>query len=625
MATGVDANRKQSLPVSKSYIAQALTAHHTYLEAIDRWQNWLERDDNANTVILHTLISNMIRWRSPGGQLADANILSSAEMEDCLDKAKYDKFRTEVKSRRDPIEQRCLKLIEIMQSVEFLRELDALPFDEQVIYAEKLAAGFSYCTVGLTFQVMSIKAGPQSPLPFFSVERFLGQPGDFDSQKFPVMYRSAGPLTHYLIEISKALVVDENYELYKTVVRQFLEKWFPPEFFNDVQDTGLLLEKVRNIHKANPTIFEDIAPRVGARLMIFVEIAQIVVSARLLRDNPNQRNAYDFLSSLADARLALAEAQKILKISDVLATGAKRMVFLYAITGVYDVVTNLLDASKAWNTGDLSVAVGHSMQAVGLGAATAISVTAALGQIGAIGSVGTLAGPGGVLLVLGFLLVTVGGTLVVYVTRDAPIEQWFKRNYFGKYWAGVEPDPDPDDITFRWRPFGGKPNITRQISDFLSMLFPIGLTVERVEDEDEEKLVKIRLTPTLAYHGSEIYVKHIFKKTDFNNEKDWYWLRHVYRKPLNATDDRFPGGAPRNKFAPFNPQKGERFQEWSRLFYPLDFALERTPDFDPSGSYIEVDLTIPDEFGSQLTSLLQQNADLMDRFPFILRQRIRIP
>ncbi|MBC8279209.1 MAG: hypothetical protein H8E48_00340 [Chloroflexi bacterium] len=138
-------------------------------------------------------------------------------------------------------------------------------------------------------------------------------------------------------------------------------------------------------------------------------------------------------------------------------------------------------------------------------AAGALSWGLAFAISGNIITIGALGGPAG-WLAAGLGLLILGGAIVLF-TRDTPIEQWLDNNYFGKAWDSNEfnnLNPKETSFRFRYEDEPTRPNFSRQVSAFFSVLSPMRLEEMIVGSRlaETDKYVIITMNPVLVDNDS---------------------------------------------------------------------------------------------------------------------------
>lgn len=624
MPNGTTVDQRQSLPVSRSYIAEALAAQRVYAEELDEWYDWLEdpaEPPNADKLVLFKLITDTIRRREAGGEWEDVDedlIPSADDLRGLLDTVKFNKFKLEVESRRKPVEDAALKLVTILKSEALLNELHRLPWDNQLEYCGQMLDQLAVSNVGLRYQRECLYAAPESPLPVAHVERLRQEPGSFINTEAMVLRRASRFLAEYFLKLVPALISDVDYTKFLDATYEVLVKYFQT---NGRSDTDLVLDvltfedkldNLRLFHKNNPQHILEFGKQVAASIYLVFEIANVYRAVLALKQDPSVRSKFALLRAVAGLTSALSSAQQVLRLPTALKLSTSRMVGLNILIAIYDLAIGAIDAHEAWRTGDLSVAAGQVLQGVGLAGAAVASTWTALSVAGALSPSAAVNPVGGVLLTLGAILVTFTGTLLITYTQDPPMDQWFENNFFGSNWDDVEADESPGGILFMFKRVDDTPDIGRQVSAFLSMLYPIGLTAEL--GQIATKSVAVTLMPQLAYHESHIFVKRIADAGLFADPPR-YTLVPLYMKPANVIADNV------TFYSPTDPEDDENLMDWIRTFSPLELSQGMNPNYDAAGAYLEVDITIPDKFAPALANAIGTNPELMNNFAFVLRAR----
>jgi hypothetical protein len=602
--------------VTRSHIAEALAAHGRYVERLDRWYEWLgdETDaSNAQKLMLYKLIESTIARREPGGEWANQDedlIPAAADLRDMLDQAKYTRFRSQLEKLRSPVERAGLELVTLLQSTEFLTELDLLPWDEQLVYVSRLADQLASSNVGFLYLRQAVGAGPTTPLPVFHPDRLFRKPGDFLETHNAIMGRAASVFAEVFLKVAPAILVNADYNAFAFATLDLVNKYFP----EDVLDALTFEDKIDDVRifmQQNPTYLERYGKPAAAAIGTIMELVGVYFALDALRKDPSIRNSFGLLRAVASLTSTLATTQAILKLPQGFAVH-NRIAGINVIVAVYDLAIAAIDTHASWKTNDLSVAAGHALQGVGLAGAAAISTWAAMSAAGTVAPSAALNPVAGALLTLGALVVTFGGTFLIMYTQDPPVERWFENNYFGSNWDSVDADVSPLEIMFRWKRPDGTPDIPRQVSEYLSMFFPMKVTAT----ENDNGSVNVDVFPSLGYHESHVLVKRVKDDGMFSDPQ--HTLLPLYMKPANQTDDGV------TLVRPSDPTEDQRLTNWFRRFSPLEMSGELDPNFDASGSVIEVDLTIPDKFQAALSGIVMTSPGVMDEFPFVLRSRVRV-
>jgi hypothetical protein len=614
MPVGVDPARRQSWPISESYLAIALTYHQLYLEQLELWHDWLEDTEsrNAEKLVLFTLIRDTIKRRGAGGDWQDNSSLpTSYELLGMLHPSKYTAFRLEVEQKRQPVESAALELVDILASVELIAELDTLPYDEQLLYANTLADQLASSNVGLLFLRQSLNAPPQSPLPLFHAERLVNQPGSFVDTDVPVMRRASRVYADVMLKLAPALFADADYTKFANATLTLLAKYFPEDIVSALT-VEERIDQARQYLRDNPDYLDAYGKPPAAALYVLFELVNIYRAARALKQDPTVRTTFGFLRAVASLTSGLSAVQKTFKLPAALKLGPRATIGLNSVTVIYDLTVGAIDAHQAWQDNDLSVAAGHALQGVGLASAAAASAWV---PVGALFPLLALNPVGLGLLAVGALFVTLAGTALIVYTKDPPIERWFENNYFGVNWANVAVDNPPSDLRYGFKHIDGHPNVPRQVSEFLSMFYPLQLKADR--GMQSQRSVTISMQPQLAYHESHVVVTRIHDGGDQGGVRR-YTPIPLYAKPANFVQDSV------TYYAPLNPRQDEKLSDWIRTFSPIELSQGTNPEFDPAGSYLEVEVTLPDKLQPALAGIVATHPEVMDGFPFVLRERVFI-
>lgn len=599
------------------HIPEAMRAHGRYVEKLNLWYDWLGNEadaTNAQKLMLFQLIEGTIARRKQGGEWADVDpdVVPTAEaLQGMLHPTRYPRFKAEVEKLRRPVEEAFLELATILKSDDFLLELNELNWHEQLVYVNLLADKVASCNTGVLFLRQCVGAEPGPLLPAFHPDRLFRQPGSFLGTHNAIMGRASSVFAEVFLKVAPAMLVDKDYNNFAFAALDLFHKYFPEDVL-DALEFEDKVDDVRIFLKKHPEHLERFGKPVVASIGIVMELIGVYFAVDALRKDPSVRNSFGLLRAVASLTSSLAAAQAVLKLPKGFAVH-DRVPGLNIAIAVYDLVIAAVDTHNSWRTNDLSVAAGHALQGVGLAGAAAISTLAATTAASSTAPTIAINPVAGAVLTLGALVVAFGGTFLIIYTQDPPIERWFENNYFGKNWASVVADESPGEIMFRWKRLDGTPDIPRMVSEYLSMFFPLKVTATKLDGG----FVNVDVVPALGYHESHVLVKRV-KDDGYFADPPRYSLLSLYMKPVNRDDDG------RTLVRPSEPTDDQKLASWWRRFTALEMSQEFDPDFDASGSYIEVDLTIPDQFQPALAGIVMTNPGVMDAFPFVLRTRVRV-
>ncbi len=618
---------RDATPICHSFLADALGAHFRLVDALEEWYEWLgdeeERNNphefvthkmtNADKVVLHKLISDTIKRRQPNGawKNIDEDIIPTAdELWDMLDTNRFYSFKAKVDVLRGRIEDRALELIKIVDSDQFLVEFEQLPYDDQLEYMAELIDGLPLTEVGMTYLVQVFGKPDTSPLPVFHPTRLIAPVGNFFSDNFPIMSQAGRVYVTAWLQLAPPLMAQKTAAEFAELVRVVVGRYYDPAQTFVVTGTDLdeLLKRIRDFEAHNNSIYirELYGARVAASLGILIEFVNVYLVFDTLRKNPNERNTFGLMQALASAASALDSAQKVLNLHSAFKLSRGATIGLNLVGGLYDVIINAVDGYEAWRTNDLSVAVGHGLQAVGLATAAGVAIAGAISA----GEAGAMGGP---YLAAGAAVLTFCGILLVQLTQDAPIERWFENNYFGINNNNLLVPEAVGDVRFRWKENDGSQNLARQISEFISMLYPLRLKLLTSTSH-----LTFQIEPTLAYHESEIFVFRVEEIPGVGS-----YTTGLYNAPLN--DQTEP--PQKTRHVPLNPTESQHLEKWERRFTWDEVWAFRNPSPPVSleKTWFEVVVTIPDKFQPAFSHTVLAKPDLIDKFSFVLRARAKLP
>ncbi|HSH59193.1 MAG TPA: hypothetical protein VK988_06025 [Acidimicrobiales bacterium] len=601
-----EAGMRESVPACRSYLAEALHAQTYYFEALDDWNEWLTdpaRPTNASKLVLWQLIEDTIeKRRKPGGAWADADELPSAETLKALLGETYQDFRLEVKALRDPIEATAHGLITILDSVELRAELDGLPHADQVRYINTFLHQLSSSNVGMLYLRRSVCISAQPPLlPIFHPSRAFTDV--FLEDVVPNARRTSRLITQIFFKLLPAATADR--EILHRLSRPYLTMVLDPNIFTTQTIDIRLLVKERD--KALKAQWDAYKAKWGTRAALVTsvfEVATAVIAFQDIRDDPSPKNNLRFGRALVGVAAAVESAQREIyaHAEDLLAPATRRLIAFNSMIVVLDIVIAARDGWDAWETGDVSVAAGNALQGVGSVAGTVASSALALKLVP------TLYVPVLNKVVVASFAVALVGTAVITFTADPPMETWFECNYFGSNWDGVDGDETPLDPRFGFLDdWIDEPNLERQISEYLSMLYPIGLTVERYEGQ--AGAIKVTLRPSLAYHESEVVVARIDDR-GWGSDPPRFVMSTLYSNKINVIPDIATSHWPRN------PGDDDVLQEWSTIFLAEEL---------PAGSHVEVSVKVPPETVPSLSGFVFDRPETLRAMSFVLRGRAPVP
>lgn len=584
------------------FLAQALSAHQHYIEQLEEFDAWLVKDDHSNKQILYKLISDTIERRKPGGIWEDEENLPSVEdMISWRTSDNWDKFEAILTAYRTRIENAAHELCNLLSSSEFLSEIAVLPWELYIAYADQLITRLADSGVGCAYLNRCMSGAIQGEV-FFDPDKIITREGDFWSGTFPEFRKAERAYTSLVLKMLPILVArgKDSISIYffKIAMKYYnLHGYYTsnPTYF----DLWVIFKNIREWNQRNPQYLKTISVSAG-HVLVLVEIMNLALVGMENLENPTMRNSFKFMQALANTRLALEAARQVMYKEFPRKLLKSEIIILSIISALYDVIYSARDGYAAWKQREYAVVLGNVL--VGVSAITAATATSiAVFQMTSAASVAAFPG---VILALTATAIAFLGTYLIVSMKPTEIEKWFKYNYFGCRWNWYDSDDNPEAITYKWKFEDGTVNIARQISEYFSLFNPLHVTMVSRQDTTfpERYHLEVKMIPALADFSSRILIREIDDEGNFVPGP--FYLKHLDR---DSTAN----------YLPLPPHhENDRLYKWTKTFYNFSRDYE--------GTYFEVVLTMPDQNQDDLAQILQQHPNLIDYFPYVLRQRIKV-
>ena len=608
-------------------VNDALMAHDFYCENISDWYDWLEQggeESNALKFVLNGLINDAIERRKSNGQcmpsgpwseLTEDEFPTADQIIGYQNGYRSLKFDRQVRSKKDNIENAAKLLIPILEDNDFLAEIDELPKDEQIEIADCLLEQLHISIEGLKYLSTSLQIGAVSPLPLYHPDRFLNNDDLYWEMDATLIARRVGKvLASYYLKLLPSVMITSNTEMFMRGVTRFLDKYLPEDLAvrlglssaaeNDREFTRALQE-LREELKNDRAFVSKYGSRTVFSLLLIVEVANIAIAGYRIAEDPSTRNYAGLFHALTLGRMAVSDLAENFKYSRWVLPGA-RYTLLAVFTTAYDLITSTVDFSKALSDNDLTVAFGYLTRSVGFAAAgTAIILKIFLAS--------SIFNPVLGLIALAATVTILAGEIIVHTTEDTKWDQWFTENYFGDEWENVSIDQPPETNEFMWRMPDGKANLVRQISDYLSKLYPLNMTVTY----DGLRVLRVKINPTFASRNARIIIYRIIDI----NAPEKFARSAIYDSAGYLVDEAIQVGT--NSIIPEAPQENGTLEEWCRTMTIFDLQVV-APDWNPKGSWIEIEVSVPDSL-KQFMGEMNEVDHILNDTPFVLRSRKQIP
>ncbi|MFI7545693.1 hypothetical protein [Actinoplanes sp. NPDC049599] len=620
--------RNACFPHVQSGLSRAIAAHKEYAAALDDWHTWLAAGDNpsnAEQLTLYKLIQETIARRRDGGAWATMDkkvIPEPAALDRVLDRDKYDAFGATVMTRRLKVEKSAKELCDQLDSDDLIAELEASSYEAQLAYLAELTDQLSASNVGMLFMRRSVNLD-QSPLPVVHPDRITRDPINFLITDTPAARRAAKIYIHASLKMLPALVKDKNPDKLTALLVDFIGRYFPED-----KVAAATLEEKFNKARAwlvdNPDVWKDKFDKHGRAagwIQVFFEVADCAVKAKKISDHVDARSIVAMIKAIVGTGSAILASPWERAQNFVTTDVGKRMKYgLSLLNAVMDVITACIavyDAKEAYEDGDLSVAAGQAMQGVGLAAAGVIAGVDTVASLTGSVALGALV-PGLQVIALAAVVAVLAGALLVAYTQDSPFESWLQNCWFGDRWDDVEPGAGPDKAWFKAKRVDGTPDIGRQVSTYLSVLFPLRLTA--TIGEHTPLLVSLSSSPILAYADSQVDLWRLADNTGTDQGMRWTRVPVFNRsRTLGQVDD------PRVFADLAGDPPDQRVIGWVASFGPLVWSQGTNAAFDMTERWVEMDVTIPARFAPQIVEAIGGS----DRgqnfsFPYTVRGRCKV-
>jgi len=633
-------------------MAKALRAHEKYLTEIGAWLQWLGRGNRAEKALLLEIIRATIERRKPGGVWAEAgDIPDSSALES---KVRDSLFEKQVRFSRRKIEARAKELIKVLESPGFLGELVELykkdettgqdMADVAVQYQACLIEGLAYSEAGRTYldttclealqssQDGSTTTAEGKPVPAFHLHWLEAYPGNFLDEAAATADEAvaiAGGaasayaklfcdlLPHFLKK--EVLVVEVTVQ---TIIRTssiFISKFYGKDILDDIAEVSAFAEittveqftiLVTKVESKIPTILGKLKTAGKWLERATFLLNAFVILKNLYNDPTDVLNFYNAsklaaytLSGLTQWRTALWEkanpdfSKAVLKTTCV--TALKRVL---AVTSAMDAMLSVKNAIFAVELEDHSVTAGHVLEAAGA-VATLIATTLLTGGIALI--VGAAAA-----------FLTVGGTLLVVLTKDPPLKFWFDYNFFGKEWAGAEGSACKMQV-LRWNDKLGMlvHDISHQLTVYLTMFYPLRLSVTKMPVD----AVSVEIKPVLLERPSDSQ-----QSIDPPNWQVTVKALNEKGKPIEQhkvpIGEKVPSDKPPGWLWGCNSSQVEEDKK-IRLVWKCEINTS-LPELEGI-HYIEVDVDLgkdPAHQAEMFREMASERSELKEHFPSVLRE-----
>jgi hypothetical protein len=606
-------------PVTGSKLAEALQLSKTYGDLLDGWRLWLcqgPRPSNAEKLFLWRLI-DLTRTRRARGvwKDVDSDFLPTVEaMDAVLDKDEYYGFEAQVLARRQNIEVAARELVQLLDSPELMREVNAHPDTSRLQYIAQLTEGLGESHVGMLYLRSAVTCSPPDDpdlLPLVNPRQLTKTQETWRTvtDASGPAKEAAGAYLHLLFQVMPAVFNDKV--AFDEVSLDFILRFVQEDRLvnaGSVQQAmaladDIILKDVDAWVKANqPWWSTPGAKKLGASIGGIFDLISLGMAVSKLRENPSAANVAALLRALSALTASASTFGEHFARARFLVRSGQLINMLSAFNAVYDVAMAAVafyDSSEAANKGDYSVAVGQAMQGVGLSVAAGASVYATA-------AVGAAAIPGLQLLALAALVLVLGGALLSTYTADTPYETWLQNCWFGEDWDDVDLDEKPNTPMYRTKLQTESglqyPDIARQVSTWLSILFPVELEVTK-----RGLYVHVRCKPVLAGPDSIITVTRIDSDGLLPAP---YTETLVYQRRLGDDTD------PDVEVTVTGTSPLECVTEWRARFHCGSWW----PTFDLGTRWFEVTITPSSPLAARLMDEIKAGASL----PFLIRARTEV-
>ncbi|GAB3443181.1 hypothetical protein GCM10027517_21310 [Phycicoccus ginsengisoli] len=613
--------RSACFPVSPTGLTRALQAQQAFAKAVDDWHVWLEAGSpcNADQLLLYRIITESRDRRESSGIWADVPataIPTVAQMNDVLDQTKMSLFAAQIEAVRHPVEQAGLALCDALDSTELRLEVLAMPELQRLEYIAEIMTSLSSCNVGMLFMRRSI-CMDQSPLPVIHPDHLINSKLDLKGAT-AASRRAARAWAHVALKIIPAVVKDTTDTGFSRIVMDYLGRYFPDGEI--VVSPGAKLEDT--LVKARQLV-ADRAPwwlhakGMGSVQLLFDVINFSVASRAAWSDPSFSKNAAlaralgSLVSSVSSVSKAFKGESYLLTLSKPVSAG------LSIANAVYDAgmaVQAVYEARESYVHGDLSVAAGNTMAGVGLGASAIVATAVSLSELEIV-AISAAVIPGLQVVALGALALILIGTIIATTTVDTPFEQWLQNGWFGNRWDSLDPEQSPDTPLYRTKTLGGTPDLGRQVSYWLSMLYPIELATSR--SADGSNIVTLTCQPPWPVPADASLT--LWRIDELGAIEHEYPQKLIYHGTAAEVS--------RDGVIPSTSGAGPDVvvTQWLAQFGPMDWSQETDPAFDMKGHWVELELTLTGGFDPGLTQGLLSGPEGPEwSFPLTTRIRTKV-
>lgn len=657
---------KWLLPSSGPPTGLYITLHRL----VHRFIEMRESGGAFDKAILHwTQVKNNSSSTDEEIELAEqilSSIPSLAEMKSAIGfedpKSNYKKFEAEYSTLRVDVELAARRYIHTIESSEFLDKFRLLPEEERMQLSSELIEGLSASNIGLSYLIYlaenyippdssnigNYDSETQNNLPALHPDRFLRSSLDFDissnnTRRIEAIRRTSQAFFRLHYEFIPAF---RNVSIGKHSVAalHFTWRFYSKVTFGNTNFKNRILSAIDDYtaQRIHDTIIktEDIlirsqdylnnVPVIRQRIGIGVasSFSFVIETINLLNAIEKIINESSFVNgiALADALVSISEGLHItlerggkffFRNNKFSLPGKVPLGYLAVFTAIADMVQSLQNSGDAWNRGDDSVAIAETARAVGFGAIAVAGIWTVLEGASATGPYAPYVALGGAAIVL-------VGSAVIYYTTNPRLEDLLLNNFFGSNWDRTNTNfPNPDSILFNFFYLNGEPNLPRQISAFISILYPINVkSIIYIEPNPPyEPMIQVDLEkPTFVSKNSEITIKEIEIKSEVPKTYEVSEILHI---PMFNNFEELEDI--KNEFDAIilhtpNPYNGNiSLESWS-ITFPSKLLKSSG---SPLNKYLEVDILDNDLIRSTYYS--QGDTDFHpDLVPLAMRQRRQI-
>jgi hypothetical protein len=596
------------IPASGANVARAIYLHTVLMDASQPWFQWLEKGSptkNADQFFLWKLIDETLKRRADGGAWAhvDKNFIPDiATLTKVLDASKFDAFGAQITKNRQPIEDSAKDLVTLLETEELLTEFNAYGDGWRWKYASDLLDGLADSHVGMAYLRRSVRMSAVLT-PVIHPDQLIKNTKSFTGADGVQDFKTARDWLKFAFKLMPLLMADPDRQAFDEMSFEYIRRFFPTIVWQGAEtldDRVSLCQSWLNTQESNRAWWTE-AESVFGLASAVLEIVNVGVALYKYADKSNWANMAGFVKALASMTKTVSKFASAAYGEDyflVLGKTAGKVVTRFA--AFYDVVTaavELFASADSIHTGDYSVAAGHALQGVGL----------ALGAADAVGLLSVfLTVPGVQIVAVAALAAVVIGYLLVEYTKDSLFETWLQNCWFGNGWPDLKVNEGPGTPMFRTMNPDHTPNLGRQICYWYSIFNPMRLTCQWTFDGK----IEVQCRPTLAYQGSYVTVNRVD-----DDEGPWDSTQ-FYANDVDATG---PG-----IHRLYSTQPGDdHLTIWIGTFGPDRWSLGRGANYDLSGKWIEVEMTMPIDKADEATrAVLGQH---IDSLPVVTRARYQVP